>query len=151
MIELGRADLLWERIGEQFRAFVGMTVFEELCREWVRATAPSTLPFLPETVGSHWSTDSQVDVVAANGREKAMLIGECKWGANALNRSVVRDLLEKTRLVVPDDDWQVHYVLFARAGFTNAAAALAASSGALLVDLDRLYLDLRADLTKRGG
>jgi uncharacterized protein len=146
MIELGRADLLWERIGEQFRAFVGMTVFEDLCREWVQVMAPSVLPFLPETVGSHWSTDSQVDVVAINWREKAILLGECKWGANALNRSVVRELLEKAPLVVPGEAWDVHYTLFAREGFTEAATKLASSAGALLVDLDRLYRDLRGAL-----
>lgn len=146
MIELGRADLLWERIGEQFRAFVGMTVFEELCREWVRVMAPAVLPFLPETVGSHWATDSQVDVVAVNWREQAILLGECKWGGNRLNRAVVRELLEKAPLVVPGEGWEVHYALFARAGFTEAAAALADEVGMLLVDLTRLYRDLRADL-----
>jgi len=146
MIELGRADLLWERIGEQFRAFVGMTVFEELCREWVRVMAPAALPFLPETVGSHWATGSQVDVVAVNWREKAILLGECKWGGNRLNRAVVSELLEKTPLVVPDEGWQIQYALFARAGFTEAAAALAGEAGMLLVDLARLYRDLRADL-----
>ena len=31
-IELELTDLLWERIGEQFRAFVGLTAFEGLCR-----------------------------------------------------------------------------------------------------------------------
>ena len=147
MIELGRADLLWERIAEQFRAFVGVTAFEELCREWVRVMAPAVLPFLPETVGSHWAPDSQVDVVAINWREQAILLGECKWGPRPLSRTVVRELLEKTALVVPDDGWQVHYILFARAGFTEAAAALAVSSGVLLVDLPRLVRDLRAALT----
>ena len=66
MIELGRADLLWERIAEQFRAFVGVTVFEELCREWLRMMAPSVLPLLPEMVGSHWAPGSRVDIVAVN-------------------------------------------------------------------------------------
>lgn len=148
MIELGRADLLWERIGEQFRAFVGMTVFEELCREWVKVMAPSALPFLPETVGSHWSTDSQVDVVAINWREKAILLGECKWGGNALNRAIVRELLQKAETIVPGDGWRVHYAFFARSGFTEAASRLASSVGALLVDLDHLYRDLREALIR---
>lgn len=146
MIELGRADLLWGRIGEQFRAFVGMTVFEELCREWVQVTAPSNLSFLPETVGSHWATDSQVDVVAINWREKAILLGECKWGARAISRTIVRELLKKAPLVVPGEAWTVHYAFFAREGFTEAASKLATSSGALLVDLNRLYHDLREAL-----
>jgi len=47
MIELELTDLLWERIGEQtsvssvepFRAFVGVTAFEDLCREWTLTQA----------------------------------------------------------------------------------------------------------------
>jgi len=40
----------------------------------------------------------------------------------------------------------VHYVLFARAGFTDAARAEAESMGVSLVDLERLDVDLRQAL-----
>jgi hypothetical protein len=40
--------------------------------------------------------------------------------------------------------WAVHYAFFARAGFTDAAQALAMTHGALLVDLTRLDQDLGA-------
>ena len=90
MIEMGLTDLLWERIGEQFRAFVGMTAFEELCREWTLTKARAgALPFMPELVGSHWSPDAQIDVVAINWRERAILLGECKWGVKAVGRSIM--------------------------------------------------------------
>ncbi len=40
---------LWEIINAQMRAFAGMTVFEELCREWVlRQAIRGALPFLPD-------------------------------------------------------------------------------------------------------
>jgi AAA+ ATPase superfamily predicted ATPase len=147
MVELGLTDILWERIGEQFRAFVGLTAFEELCREWTLTQARrGGLPFAPELVGSHWASDAQVDVVAVNWREQAILLGECKWGAKAIGRSVVHELVEKTRHVVPGDRWQVYYALFARAGFTDAARAEAQAVGALLVDVDRLDTDLRKAL-----
>jgi len=102
------------------------------------------LPFPPEIVGSHWSSDRsgrrdvQVDVVALNWREQAILLGECKWGVRAMGRSVVRELVEKAPRVVPGGDWRVHYVFFARAGFTDAARAEAESVGAALVDLEAL-------------
>ena len=44
------------------------------------------------------------------------LLGECKWGVDAVGCSVIRELVEKSPQVVPEDDWQVHYVFFARAG-----------------------------------
>jgi hypothetical protein len=60
-----------------------------------------------------------------------------------VRRFVVLELLEKARLVIPEGDWQVHYALFARAGFTDAARATGEAAGAQLVDLATLDADLR--------
>ena len=112
------------------------------------------LPFHPQIIGAHWSKDVQVDVVAVNWRTRQVLLGECKWGVDAVPRSVVRELIEeKTPRVLkglPDAGagWTVHYAFFARAGLTTAAQEFAAehASGvhchALLVDLTRLDRDL---------
>ncbi len=144
MIEQELVVTLWDEISEQFRAFVGATAFEDLCREWVLAQARARrLPFSPEFVGSHWASDSQVDVVAINWRQKAILLGECKWGTDAVGRSVITELHEKASLVIPGDDWTVYYAFFARAGFTPAARAEAETLNAVLVDLGRLDQDLR--------
>ncbi len=144
-------DQVWDRISEQLRAFIGMTVFEELCRAWVLAQARADrLPFAVEQVGAHWGGGVQVDVVAINWREKALLLGEAKWGTDAVGRDVVRELIaEKTPLVLktlPDagEGWTVHYAFFARAGFTEAARSEAESAGAQMVDLDRLDVELRS-------
>ncbi|MFL7809798.1 MAG: ATP-binding protein, partial [Anaerolineae bacterium] len=151
LVEQELTELLWERISEQFRAFVRETAFEELCRNWtlVRARA-GKLPFAPEIVGSHWSQDVQVDVVALNWRERAILLGECKWGVDAVGRSVVRELVEvktpKVLQALPDGGagWAVHHALFARAGWTDAAQAEAHSHSAILCDLATLDQDLLA-------
>lgn len=149
LVEQELTDMLWQRIAEQVRAFVGLTAFEDLCREWTLVQARARqLPFSLEIVGSHWSRDAQVDVVALNWREKAILLGECKWGVDAVGRSVVRELVEKSPQVVPEDDWQAHYVFFARAGFTDAARAEAEVVGAQLVDLATLDADLRRALAE---
>jgi hypothetical protein len=147
LVEQELTDVLWERIGDQFRAFVGLTAFEELCREWTLAQARShRLPMTPELVGSHWAADAQVDVVAINWQERAILLGECKWGADPVDRAVVRELIAKAPKVAPGPEWRIHYVYFARAGFTDAARAEAETVDALLVDLARLDGDLRAAL-----
>ena len=143
LIELGRTRVLWERMRDQFRSFIGMTAFEELSRDWTLTQAQAgKLPFSPEIVGSHWSAKAQVDVVAINWQEKAILLGECKWGADRVRRVVVRELVAKTPHVLPDQDWQVHYAFFSRSGFTPAAQALAGAMGAQLVDLQTLDADL---------
>ncbi len=149
LVEQELSDMLWERIGEQFRAFVGATAFEGLCREWVRVQARARrLPLTPEAIGSHWSANAQVDVVAINWHDRAILLGECKWGEQPADRGVIRELVAKAPKVVPaagegETAWQVHYAFFARAGFTDAARAEAVGLGARLVDLERLDGDLR--------
>lgn len=147
LIEQKQINLLWERIREQFRAFIGLTTWEELCREWILLQAnQGQLPFAVELVGSHWSVDAQVDIIAINWRDKAILLGECKWGLPAVSRKTIRELVAKTPQAVPGDEWQVHYAYFARAGFTDAARAEAQALGAILVDLNRLDNELRQAL-----
>ena len=142
MIEQGQVETLWARTGEQFRAFVGMTTFEALSREWVLGQARlNQLPFAPTLVGSHWSPEAQIDVVAINWTEKQILLGECKWGVDAVGRSVVRELIDKTPRVVPGAGWQVHYALFARAGFTEAARQESEQASLLFVDLAAMDAD----------
>jgi AAA+ ATPase superfamily predicted ATPase len=144
LIEQGQTDLLWARIREQFRAFIGATTWEELCRQWVMLQASQgRLPLAAERVGSHWSTDAQVDVIAINWREKAILLGECKWGIEAVGRKVIRELIQKTPTIVPSDGWKVSYAFFARSGFTEAARIEAQAVDAILVDLVQLDRDLR--------
>lgn len=136
---------LWEIIWDQLRAFVGLTAFEELCREWVlRQAVRGALPFMPDRIGSYWSKETQVDVVAIRWDTKHILLGEAKWGTDAVGRKVLMELLDKTPKVVPDKGtgWTVHYALFARAGFTDAARDEADKYHVMLVDLERLGRDL---------
>lgn len=144
-------DQVWDRISEQLRSFIGMTVFEELCQAWVLAQARANrLPLTVEQVGAHWGGGVQVDVAAVNWHEKALLLGEAKWGTEPVKRDVVRELIDKkTPLVLktlPDagEGWTAHYAFFARAGFTDAARNEAESIGGQVVDLERLDVDISA-------
>jgi AAA+ ATPase superfamily predicted ATPase len=145
LVEQGLAKVLWMRISDQFRAFVGVTAFEDLCRTWVLMKArEGALPMVPEVIGSHWSADVQVDVAAINWQDKTILLGECKWGVKAIGRDVIRELIDKTPKVIPGQEWQVYFAYFARAGFTDAARQEAQKVNALLVDLEILDRDLRS-------
>jgi len=84
------------------------------------------LPFVPESIGSHWSRRVQVDVVALNWQTRQLLMGECKWGHQEVNRQVVRELIERKTLRLLHDladeseTWQIHYAVFSRAGRQRA-------------------------------
>jgi len=72
-----------ETVRRNLRAFVGVTAFEDLCCQWVLGQARAgQLPFLPDSIGSHWSSKVQVDVAAINWKTHNILLGECKWGAD---------------------------------------------------------------------
>jgi uncharacterized protein len=150
---LTSSDQILERIQQNLRPFVGATAFEELCRQWTIAEGKSgNLPFVPNAVGSHWSRRVQVDVVALNWNSKEILLGECKWGLDKIDRKIARDLtVEKTRLALLDlpdmgQGWQVFHALFARQGFTDAARNEVQTSGGRCIELRELDKALsRAD------
>ncbi len=136
-------------IQANLRAFVGQTAWEELCRQWIAEQAQAgRLPLTPTVVGSHWSRAVQVDVVAINWQDHAILIGECKWGADEIDRQVVRELIEqKTPRLLAElggegQTWTVHYAFFARRGFTAEARTEAARHQALLVNAVQLDAEL---------
>jgi uncharacterized protein len=142
-------DSVLAEIQAGLRAFVGQTAWEELSRTWVfRQGMQGALPLKPEVIGSHWSRIVQADVVAMSWQERVVLVGECKWGADRVNRQVVRQLLDQTipntvaALPGGGDGWHVIPALFARAGATAEAQALLGERGGLLVDLPMLYADL---------
>ncbi|MCZ7543342.1 MAG: DUF234 domain-containing protein [Anaerolineae bacterium] len=58
---------------------MGQTALEDLSRKWTaQAGRGGRPPFDSEVVGMHWSRRMQVDVVAANWRERVVLLGEYK-------------------------------------------------------------------------
>lgn len=77
-------------------------------------------------------------MVAVSWTDKAILLGECKWGAGKAGGTVARELRGTTGRVVPGKDWDVHYAVFARAGFSDSERREGEALGAMLVDLDGL-------------
>lgn len=140
-IEQGLLDLVWERVAEQIRAYIGQGTFEDVCRDWTLLQAQqNALPFAPELVGSEWNSQAQIDVCAINHRERQMLIGECKWTGERISRGQVTEMIGKTPKVLPGSDWTAHYMMFSRSGFTPDALAEIKHNGGRAVtfaDLDR--------------
>jgi AAA+ ATPase superfamily predicted ATPase len=89
-------------IQRNLRAFVGSTAWEELARQWILAQRTTdTLGFSPEIVGSHWRRTVQIDVVAINWQTHDILLGECKWDADSVDRKIVRELIARRRSFWP--------------------------------------------------
>ena len=140
-----------DRAEEQLRAFIGRGAFERLCWVWLnQASRAGNLPFELERIGSHWARGVQVDAVGINWRQHAILLGECKWTADAVGRDVVDDLLtiktDKTRQALPEggQHWTVHHYLFTRGPLTPPARTLAREKHVEVVELKQLARDLGA-------
>jgi hypothetical protein len=148
-LEVGHTAPIARLVAAEMSQFVG-PVFEDLCREWVaEQAARQRLPFLPERIGAWWSNEEEIDLVAAG--EGALLVGECKWTSRPVGTNVLDDLKRKAHLLVVSEKSigaatsagpTLHYILFARSGFTPALEAVARDEGVLLVNPSDLLADL---------
>jgi AAA+ ATPase superfamily predicted ATPase len=143
-IEYGRVRQVVDYLETHLIDYIGAYTFEELCREWIHIKVDlDEFPFLPERVGSFWSRQAQVDVVAVNWRTKDILLGECKWGRQSQGRRVVDTLINKTAKVVPKEgDWTVRYAYFTRNPLTTPAQERANEVGALQISPDSIEQDI---------
>jgi AAA+ ATPase superfamily predicted ATPase len=138
-IEQERLELLWRSIAGQLEAFVGLTAFEDLCRQWVIVQGDAgKLPFVPERVGAYWDRHAQVDVAAISWAEQALLLGEAKWTAEPVGVGTLEALRAKEPVIRPGPDWAVQYVLFSRNGFTAPLQDRAAQERVRLVALEEI-------------
>lgn len=86
-IEEGAGDAVARYVtsGQALNTYVGEQ-FERVCLQWlVRENAKGRLPFTALEFGRWWGTDPvakervDIDVIAGNTVDKALLVGECKW------------------------------------------------------------------------
>jgi AAA+ ATPase superfamily predicted ATPase len=139
--------------------YIGTHTWEEVCREWVlRAGAVGDLAFMSDQVGSAWNRAAQIDVMGINRMEKTMILGECKWTLNEVDRKVMAELVEeKAAKIIPElGHWRVYFLGFSRSGWTHGAQAYQdeinersisgtnwVSAGMRLVTLEKIDADLR--------
>jgi hypothetical protein len=90
--------------------------------------------------------------------EKTMILGECKWTLNEVDRRVMAELVEeKAAKIIPElGHWRVYFLGFSRSGWTQGAQAYQdeinersisgtnwVSAGMRLVTLEMIDADLR--------
>ena len=137
-LQRGKVDRVWETIERQLPAFIGSTLFEELCRDWVQSQgAQGQLPFRPTDVGSYWDRHIQIDVAAVSDSEQALLLGEARYTSRPVGSSVLAELGDKAAQLTPPG-WKTHLALFSRSGFTADLRERADREGVFLVELEQV-------------
>lgn len=101
-------------------------VWEEIARSYLyTVTARGEIPMRIEEVGSWWSRQAQLDIVAVNRAERRAIFGEAKWQRATVTQEEVNRLVNRgLRWLDGDTYWDVHYVFFVReiSGVTAAVA-----------------------------
>ena len=141
-LDLGLADsILAQRVRPDLDHFAAAS-FEEAAREFVAAGARAEKwSILPERIGSWWSREAELDVLAINQAGKIALVGECKWSINPVGTNILEDLKHRTRTMVQESGiGHIQYVLFSRKGFTEALKEQAAREEIGLFTVEDLIL-----------
>ena len=132
-----------ERIEPRLDDYMGWSVFEDVCGQWLRRRARSDLRLDVRGVDRYWSRDGRVEIdqVAELGGG-GLLFGECKWSARSPVGVGVYAALRAKVEALPHEAWRkdAQYALYALGGFTEEMRAMAKSEGNVhLVDGARLF------------
>jgi len=140
-VEGGEAGEVIEQVLRPVWSDFVAPVFEQICRQHVRRSPQDLgLEWRPAVVGSWWSPQGELDLVATDSRRTRLLCGECKWSTRAVGVDVLDSLRDKAlRLGGELGTKEIRLALFARRGFTEAVRRRAREEGVRLVVAGDLY------------
>jgi uncharacterized protein len=137
------ASVYASHVAPHLADYMGRSVFEEICGQWLRRHAEPRLGLTVRQMGRYWSRDgrTEIDLVAEldNG---ALLFGECKWRADSVTRLSDLSTLQAKVASLPEARWRdkPSYILFALGGFAPELTHLATQPA------ERLYLVRDTDM-----
>ena len=126
-IESGHSRIVMDKIKKSLVRNHIAFVYEDVCKEQMwELNAEDVWPFNFTKLGRYWDSKDEIDIVALDPEGKNLILGECKYWAEPVGVSVLRDLEAKTDSVAWErDNRKVWYVLFSASGFTEELKALA--------------------------
>lgn len=150
---LAPSDLFDSEIAPELANHVA-PVFEDLCREHVRATMGT----IATRIGRWWGnslnqlrrsgerTTEEIDVVGTT-RQRVTLVGEAKWASRPLGERILHDLADVKIPALAQDGFklasELTTVLFSRSGYSDGLRAHAEDNDKLvLVDVDDMLSTL---------
>ncbi|HJH28956.1 MAG TPA: ATP-binding protein [Methanosarcinaceae archaeon] len=140
LIEIGKSDIVMDMVKDDFNMYLGL-IFEDVTRELLQNLSFSgRLPLFTKW-GKWWHKEKEIDIVALNEQNDAILFCECKWQNKMLNKKTIEDLIQKSDHVVWNNKERTnHYVVVSKSGFTTAAVKFAKDQGVYIFTLEELVL-----------
>ena len=123
-IERGNVEYVMEKIKKSFvRSHVAF-VYEDICREALYYD--KILPYHFSKIGRYWDKNTEIDIVALNEEENAILFGECKYWSGPIDVDIFQKLLEKAAKVTwRNGNRKEIYALYSQNGYTEELKKLA--------------------------
>lgn len=142
LIMLNDGAYLYENIVEPELAVYMGKVFEYICQNYMLQPAVlKQAPFFYKTVGTWWGSDpktktqEEIDVCAMD--KKHVLLGECKWTKNPIDKKVADDLVKQGDLFSQNDKY---FYLFSKSGFSDGVKVVAQEKhNMFLITIDDIY------------
>jgi len=130
-LESGRPAVARDDIAQTFDLFVSRA-FEDCVRNWLEhLDEQGKLPFSIHKIGSWWSRDTEIDIVALNNTTQDILFGECKWSQTPVGLDVLKNLYNKAAQVEWHKEGRREWFLIAsRSGFQDSLIERARRPGA---------------------
>ena len=151
-VELGKGNVYYERIVKpNLHNFMGR-VFEEMCMYYtLNAGLDGKLNCFITEVGTWWGTEllqnddgkkrvqsADVDVVGISTLEKGMIVGECKFKNEKIDKAIYEKLVRRSK-VIPCKYPVMQYILFSLSGYTEWIEQHVDKNVVALFTLDDLY------------
>jgi AAA+ ATPase superfamily predicted ATPase len=133
-LEMGRVDEVLLTIRKGFPTYLSL-VYEEVAKELLWQHMAGILPV--DSVGRWWDRNEEIDLVAVNKEQNAVIFGEVKWSRKPVGINIYEALRSKaTRVTWGKKGRKEHYCLFSKSGFTQAMIERADSDGVVLFEND---------------
>lgn len=121
LIESGETKHLIHLIKSEFDVYVA-SAFEDVCKQALKnLSVKKDFPFSIQKVGRWWHKEEEIDIVAVNDDEKAILFGECKWSKKQVKIKTVKELERKSERIEWKRRRKEYFIFFSRNGFEKEA------------------------------
>jgi len=123
--------------------YMGWSVFEEICGQWLQRHAKQRLGLTVRKMARYWSRDGRTEIdLMAELTHGTYLFGECKWRADSVMRLGDLSAIQAKVASLPEARWRTKpsYVLFALGGFSSELLQLVNDPA------EQLYLVAEGDM-----
>ena len=121
-------------------------VFEEICREELRRYLKNN--GIAASYGSFWNNRKEIDIVAKDGVNNTLYVGECKYHNSPVDHKTLVQLESKCTGVKEFDGYRIVFCIFSVSGFADGLLSemerddvLLFQCGERLIDHGQLMID----------